>query len=69
MELQLSNKLQHHIADLLWKANDRKVVKDILRIYGTDAVIVLNMMLAAYYDNVDATDLATPVLERIKHGT
>lgn len=69
MELQLANKLQHHIADLLWKAKDQTAVKDIIKVYGTDAVTVLNMMLAAYYDEVDATDLSQPILERIKNGS
>ena len=69
MELQLANKLQHHIADLMWKAKDREQVKDIIKVYGNDAIIVLEMMMAAYFDEVDATDLATPILERIKNGT
>jgi hypothetical protein len=66
MKLQLSNALQHHIADQLWEAKDRGTVKKILNFYGIDAVIVLNMMLAEYYDNVDATDLAEEVISRIK---
>jgi len=69
MNLQLSNELQHHIADQLWVATDREKVKDIIAIYGIDAIIVLNMMLAEYYDQVDATDLAESILERIKNGT
>jgi hypothetical protein len=67
MELQLANKLQHHIADLLWKAPDKNTVKAIISIYGVDAHIVFNMMMAAYYDEVDAVDIAGPELERIKN--
>jgi|688.fasta_scaffold08091_35 hypothetical protein len=69
MELQLANKVQHHIADLLWKAKNTSEVKEIIGTYGKDAVVVYNMMLAAYYDNVDSVDLVQPILERIKNGT
>jgi hypothetical protein len=30
MELQLANKVQHHIADLLWKAKNTSEVKEII---------------------------------------
>jgi len=68
MELNLANKTQHHIADLLWKAQDKYRVKEIIAMYGVDAVIVLNMMLASYYDQFDGVDIAGPELERIKNG-
>jgi hypothetical protein len=66
MELNLQNKLQHQIADLLWEAKDRERIKDIIKVYGVDAVIVLNMMLAAYYDEVDAIDLVEPILQKYR---
>ena len=69
MELQLANKIQHHLADLLWEAKCTSEVKEIIGIYGKDAVVVFVMMLAAYYDNVDSVDLVQPILERIKNGT
>lgn len=69
MELQLANKLQHHIADLLWKAKTIPEVKEIITKYGNDAHVVFTMMMAAYFDEVMATDLAQPVIERIKNGT
>lgn len=69
MELQLSNKLQHHIADLMWNAKSTPQVKEIIGMYGVDAVIVYNMMIAAFFDEVDATDIAQPLLEKIKNGT
>ena len=68
MELQLANKLQHHIADLMWKAKSRKRVKDIINVYGVDAEIVLTMMLAAHYDEMNDTDIAEEILERFKNG-
>jgi hypothetical protein len=66
MELQLANKVQHHIADLLWKAKSTDEVKEIIGTYGKDAVVVFIMMMAAYYDQVDATDLAEIVINQIK---
>lgn len=69
MQLQLANKLQHHIADLLWNAKTTPEVKEIISKYGKDAVVVFNMMIAAYYDNVDTVDSVQPILERIKNGS
>jgi len=69
MEFLLQNKIQHKIADLLWVARDQAAVNDICRVFGVDALIVLNMMLASYYDKIDTTDLSEPILKRIKHGT
>lgn len=69
MEFQLKNQLQHHIADLLWKAKDTNAVKDIIKVYGKDAEVVFHMMMASYYDQLDHTDIAEQVLTRIKNGT
>jgi hypothetical protein len=66
MELQLANKLQHHIADLLWNAKTTPEVKEIILKYGKDAQVVFYMMMAAYFDEVDATDLAEEVIARVK---
>lgn len=66
MELQLQNADQHRIADLLWNAKDQKEVKMILRLFGHDAQVVYNMMMAAYFDQIDDTDLAESVLNSIK---
>jgi len=66
MELQLQNADQHRIADLLWNAKDQKEVKVILRLFGHDAQVVYNMMMAAYFDQIDDTDLAESLLNSIK---
>jgi len=66
MDIELSNKLQHHIADLMWKAKDLDAVQSIIKIYGKDAEIVLNMMLASTYDQVNSTDLAEKVLQKFR---
>lgn len=67
MEFQLANKQQHYIANLLWEAKDQKAVTVILKLFGHDAHIVYNMMMAAYFDNEMDTDLAQEVLSRIKN--
>jgi hypothetical protein len=65
MELQLANEKQHHIADLLWEAKDQKAVKIILKLFGHDAHVVYNMMMAAYFDEHMDTDIAVEVLNTI----
>ena len=64
MELQLSNQLQHHIADLLWEAKDGNEVTEILFTYGKDAMVVYEMMIAAHFDNIMETDLAMELLSK-----
>ena len=66
MELQLQNADQHRIADLLWNAKDQKEVKMILRLFGHDAKVVYNMLIAAYFDQIDDTVLAESVLNSFK---
>jgi hypothetical protein len=66
MDIELSNKLQHHIADLLWKAEDADAVQSIIKIYGKDAEVVLHMMVAATYDDVNSTELAVKALQKFR---
>lgn len=66
MELQLANKHQHDIANLLWHAKDITEVRVILASYGADAQVVYHMMMAAVFDQINDTDLAEPVLNSIK---
>lgn len=68
MELQLANKNQHRIADLMWKAKSTDEVQVIIKQNGNDAVVVFEMMLAAYFDEQMETDMAEEILERIKNG-
>ena len=62
MELQLANPVQHKIADLLWAAESHAEVDKIIRVFGHDARVVYNMMVAATYDEVDSTDVAEQIL-------
>jgi hypothetical protein len=65
MELQLQNKHQVKIADLLWEAQDEASVNLILKTFGHDARVVYDMMIASTMDEVDDTDLAKQVLNKI----
>jgi hypothetical protein len=65
MELQLQNKHQVKIADLLWEAQDEASVNLILKTFGHDARVVYDMMIASTMDEVDDTDLAKHVLNKI----
>ena len=62
MELQLQNAAQHKIADLLWVAQSQEEVAVILKVFGKDAQVVYNLMLAASFDQVQETHLAERVL-------
>jgi hypothetical protein len=65
MELRLQNKHQVKIADLLWEAQDQASVNLILKTFGHDARVVYDMMIASTMDEVDDTDLAKQVLNKI----
>ena len=65
MELQLQNKAQHKIADLLWVAQSQQEVNSILRVFGHDAYVVYNMMVAATFDEVEHTQDAERVIQRL----
>ena len=65
MDLKLQNEIQLKIADLLWTATDMEKVNYILKVFGKDAEIVYNMMVAEVYDKETDTDLAQEVLKNI----
>lgn len=66
MEIKFANSLQSHIADLMWDAKDLEMVKKIIAVYGKEAEVVYNMLLAEAFDSFNETDLAEKVIERIK---
>ena len=66
MEIQFATELQKHIADLLWKAQGKDDVKAVIKVYGKEAEVVFHMIMASFYDDVDAVDLAQEVIERVK---
>ena len=65
MELRLQNPAQVKIADLLWVAETQEEVNRILRVFGHDARVVYNMMLAATFDQVEDTPDEDRVIKRI----
>ncbi len=65
MELQLQNAAQHKIADLLWVAQSQQEVNSILRVFGHDAHVVYNMMIAATFDEVEHTQDADRVIKAL----
>lgn len=66
MELQLQNPAQHKIADLLWVAQSQQEVNVILRVFGHDARVVYEMMIAATFDDVDSVEDAEAVLRKYR---
>lgn len=66
MQIKFANSLQSHIADLMWDAKDLEMVKKIIAVYGKEAEVVYNMLLAEAFDSFNETDLAEKVIERIK---
>lgn len=65
MEIQFKTKLQSHIADLLWEAEDMDKVESIIKVYGRDGRVVYDMIMAEYIDQETETDLAMDVLKKI----
>lgn len=63
MELKLQNEAQHKIADLLWVAQSQDEVNSILRVFGHDARVVHNMMIAAVYDDIEDVSEASHYLK------
>jgi hypothetical protein len=65
MELELRKPIQHKIADLLWAAETAEEVDKIIRVFGHDARVVYNMMVAATYDQEMGTDVAEQLIKNI----
>jgi hypothetical protein len=55
--------LQKRIVDLLWTCQSQAEVNVVLRVFGIDAYIVREMMLAEVYDDVDDVALAQHYLK------
>jgi hypothetical protein len=62
MELKLKTAAQHKIADLLWVAQTEEEVNVILKVFGHEARVVYELMMAASFDQVEETHLAERVL-------
>jgi len=64
MELKLQNAEQHRIADLLWVAEDQDEVNRILQVFGHNAQVVYNMMIAATFDEIEDVSAAKNLLAK-----
>jgi hypothetical protein len=62
MEITLKTKQQFVIADLLWVAQSEEEVAAIIKVFGSDAILVRELMIAAAMDEVQETHLAERVL-------
>jgi hypothetical protein len=62
MELKLQNPAQVKIADLLWNAQTMAEVQSIIRVFGHDARVVYDLMVAATFDEVEDVTQAEQVL-------
>jgi hypothetical protein len=60
------NTVQSSIADLLWQCETAQQVDAVILLFGTDAVIVRDMIIAAQLDEVVETHLAGRVLDRFR---
>ncbi len=65
MELKLQNALQRQIADLLWVAQTQEEVNVVLKVFGHDARVVYEMMIAATFDQVTDTPDADRVIKAV----
>ena len=63
MEIQFKTTEQKRIADLLWSCQTQQEVNVVLRIYGLQAYVVKEMMIAATYDDIEDVALAQQVLK------
>ena len=63
MEIQFKTTEQKRIADLLWSCQSQAEVNVVLRIYGLQAYVVKEMMIAATYDDIEDVALAQQVLK------
>jgi len=66
MELKLQNSTQVAIADLLWVAQSEEEVAVILKVFGHEARVVYELMLAATFDQIEDTPDADRVIDRFR---
>lgn len=66
MDIMFENKRQCAIADLLWAANTEQEVQAVIRVFGREAEVVYNMMVAAAFDEVNDVTQAQELLEKFQ---
>lgn len=63
LHIELQTDLQIYIADLLWACQTKEEVDAILSVWGKEAIVVKEMMIAAAMDTVMDTNIAEIILE------
>ena len=58
-------KRQRHCADLLWQCQTDSQVTSLVELFGVDAIIVRELIVAATLDELDDTAVANVVLKDI----
>lgn len=66
MKIHGLSRRQRQIADLLWVAQTEDELKVIFRLYGNEARVVQNMMIARGLDDVNDVELANSVLDKFR---
>lgn len=70
MEIRFANEKQCAIADLLWAANTEQEAQAVIRVFGVEAEVVYNMIVAAAFDEELAKQEEFPevidILEALK---
>lgn len=66
MKIQGLSQRQRQIADLLWVAQTEDELRVIFRLFGDEARVVQNMMIAQGLDDVEEVSLANSVLDRFR---
>lgn len=66
MNIVFANQKQVAIADLLWAANTQEEAQAVIKVFGKEAEVVYNMMVAAAFDEVNDVTQAAEILEALK---
>jgi predicted DNA-binding protein len=66
IEINGLSKTQMQIADFLWTCESNEEVQMLIDIYGHNAIIVRDMMIAAALDDIDDLSIAEEVINNIK---
>jgi hypothetical protein len=65
MQIDFKTKEQTQIADLLWKCKSQQEVNLVIKMFGVQAQIVKEMMIAASLDDIEDTQEAQQLLNKI----
>ena len=68
MEIQFANNTQCAIADLLWACRTIEDVQAVIRVFGTEAEVVYNMIMAVAVDEELSKKEEFPEVMKILEG-